>query len=110
MLFNRNLRPERLDLGPKRLHLRPERLDLRPERLDLRPERLDLRPERLDLRLERLDLRPERSDVGGTNRRTDERMDKQKSPCVLQDFIPFEAAAQKQSFSSQHWFLESLCL
>ena len=29
---------------------------------------------------------------GGTNERTDE----QKSPCVLQDFVPFGAAAQKE--------------
>ena len=68
---------------------------MRPMRLDLRPERLDLRPERLDLGPERLDLRPERSDEGGTNRQMDERMDERKSPCVLQDFVPFGAAAQK---------------
>ena len=69
MLFNGNLRPERLDLGPKRLDLRLERLDLRPERLDLRPERPDLRPERPD-------LRPEGSEGGGdarTNERTNGR-------------------------------------
>ena len=37
--------------------------------------------------------------MGGTNGRTDGRTDGQtderKSPCVLQDFIPFGAAAQK---------------
>ena len=62
-----------------------------PERLDMRPEQLDLRPERLDLGPERLDLRPEGPDEGegGTNERTDER----KSPCVLQDFVPFGATA-----------------
>ena len=27
--------------------------------------------------------------------RTDEQTDEQKSPCVLQDFVPFGAAAQK---------------
>ena len=80
---------------------------------DLRPERLDLRPERPDLRSQRPDMRPEgphEGAGGGTNGRTNERTDERKSPCVLQDFIPFEAVAQKQSFSSQHWFLESLCL
>ena len=69
--------------------MRPERLELRPERLDLGPERLDLRPER-----------PEGPDEGGgderTNERTDGRTDEQKSPCVLQDFVPFGAAAQKE--------------
>ena len=34
---------------------------------------------------------------GGTNERTDGRTDEQKSPCVLQDFVPFGAAAQKLS-------------
>ena len=63
---------------------------LRPEKMDLRPEKLDLRPERPDLRPERPDMRPEGSDRGGgTNARNDER----KSPCVLQDFVPFGAAA-----------------
>ena len=90
------LRPERRDLRPERLDLRPERLDLRPERLDLRPERLNLRPERLNLRPERLDLRPEGPDEGG-DRRTDGQTDERKSPCVLQDFVPFGAAAQKLS-------------
>ena len=32
---------------------------------------------------------------GGTNKRKDKLMDQQKSPCVLQDFVPFGAAAQK---------------
>ena len=74
----------------------PENLDLRPDRPGLRPERLDLRPERLDLRPERPDLRPEGSDEGGgTNGRTNEQTDERKSPCVLQDFAPFGAAAQK---------------
>ena len=67
--------------------MRPERPGLRPERLDLRPERQNLRPERPDLRPEG----PDGPDGGGTDKRTD----KQKSPCVLQDFVPFGAAAQK---------------
>ena len=80
-------------MRPERLDLRPERPDLRPKRPDLRPERLDLRHERPDLRLQRPDLRPEGPDGGGrTNKQTNER----KSPCVLQDFVPFGAAAQKR--------------
>ena len=55
------------------------------------PEKPDLRPERPDLRPERPDLRPERPDWG------DELTNKRKSPCVLQDFVPFRAAAQKRS-------------
>ena len=77
--------------------MRPKRPNLRP---DLRPERPDLRPERSDLRLERPDLRL----GGGTNEQTDERTDKRKSPCVLQDFVPFGAAAQKEY---RLWFLGS---
>ena len=30
--------------------------------------------------------------------RTDGRTDEQKSPCVVQDFVPFGAAAQKADF------------
>ena len=73
--------------------MRPERPNFRPERPDLRPERPDSRSQRPDLRSQRPDLRPERPDEGGgrTNKQTDER----KSPCVLQDFVPFGAAAQK---------------
>ena len=43
-----------------------------------------------------LDLGPKGDEalrVGGTDGRTDGRTD---SPCVLQDFVPFEAAAQKK--------------
>ena len=68
--------------------MRPER----PERIDLRPERLILRPDRPDFRPERAELRPEGLNDGETNGWTDER----KSPCVLQDFVPFRAAAQKR--------------
>ena len=32
---------------------------------------------------------------GQTDGRTNERTDERKSPCVLQDFVPFGAAAQK---------------
>ena len=32
---------------------------------------------------------------GGTHGRTNGRTDERKSPCVLQDFVPFGAAAQK---------------
>ena len=34
---------------------------------------------------------------GQTDGRTDGQTDEQKSPCVLQDFVPFGAAAQKHS-------------
>ena len=81
-----------MDLRPERLDLRPERLDLRPERLDLRPERSDLRPKRSDLRPKRSDLRPEGPNEGEGDGQTNERT---KVPCVLQDFVPFGAAAQK---------------
>ena len=67
----------------------------RPERADSRPERADFRPERADFRPERADFRPERAWGGLTNGRTDRRTDEQKSPCFLQDFVPFGAAAQK---------------
>ena len=87
-----DLRPERPDLMPGRLDLRTERPNLKPERLDFRLEMPDLRPEMPDLRPERPDLRPEGPDEEG---RTDGQTDKQKSPCVLQDFVPFGAAAQK---------------
>ena len=61
---------------------------MRLERPDLRPDGPDFKPERPDLRLERPDLRPERPDGGGDGR-TNERTDERKSPCVLQDFVPF---------------------
>ena len=60
----------------------------------MRLERLDLRAERPDLTPERPDLRPEGPEMG-TDEWTNERMDKRKSPCVLQDIVPFGAAAQK---------------
>ena len=50
----------------------------------------DFRLERPDLRPESPDLRPERPDQ---NNQTDKRT---KVPCVLQDFVPFGAAAQKE--------------
>ena len=66
--------------------------DSRLERADFRSERVDFRPERADSRLERADLRPERA----WGRRRDEQTNgRTKVPCVLQDFVPFGAAAQK---------------
>ena len=53
-------------------------------------EKANLRPERADFRSERADFRPERAWGGG---RMDGRTDERKSPCVLQDFVPFGAAA-----------------
>ena len=58
---------------------------------DLRAEIADLRPERTDFRPEMADFRPERA--WGADERTDKRT---KVPCVLQDFVPFGAAAQKE--------------
>ena len=52
-----------------------------------------MRPERPDLRPERPDLRPEGLDEGGDGR-TNEWTDERKSPYVLQDFVPFGAAAR----------------
>ena len=73
---------------------------MRPETADLRPERTDLRPERADLRLERAGLSLEKGDYKRADRQTDE----QKSPCDLQDFVPFGAADQKEY---RLWFLGS---
>ena len=77
-------RPERADFGP-------EKADSRPERADSRTERADSKPERADFRLERAEFRPERD--WGTKDRTNGRTN--ISPRVLQDFVPFRAAAQK---------------
>ena len=88
-----DFRPERAYFRPERADSRPERADLRPERADSRPKRADFRPEKADFRPERADFRPERAwGDERTNGRTDKRT---KVPCVLQDFIPFGAAAQK---------------
>ena len=46
----------------------------------------DFRPGRVDFKPERADFRPERE-------RTDAHRNKRKSPCVLQDIVPFGAAA-----------------
>ena len=70
-------------------NLRSERLDSRPERLDLRPERLDLRPEAGFVRLEKL--------PGGTDGRTDVRT-YGNSPLCPTGHRPFGAAAQKGCF------------
>ena len=60
----------------------------------MRPERADFMPVRVDFSSERADFRPERALGGRTDGRTDERTDKRtKVPCVLQDFVPFGAAA-----------------
>ena len=50
-----------------------------------------MKPERADFRPERAGFRPERAWKG-----TDGWTDKQKSPYVLQDFVPFGVAAQKR--------------
>ena len=69
-----------------------------PERTDCGPVRADFRPDRTDFRSARADSRPERPGGDGrtdgrTDERTNGRTDERKSPCVLQDFVPFGAAA-----------------
>ena len=85
-------------MWPERPNLRLEGPDLRLKRPDSRPDRLDLRPYWPDFRPNGPDLRPERLDEGG-------RLNKEqtKSPCVLQDFVPFGAAAQKANFPLKTW-------
>ena len=62
--------------------------DSRPERVDFSPERADFRPERAWRELT----------DGRMNEQTNEQTDEQtKVPCVLQDVVPFGAAAQKGS-------------
>ena len=56
----------------------------------LESERADFRPGWADFRPERADFRPERAWGGPTDGQTDEQT---KVPCVLQDFVPFGAAA-----------------
>ena len=86
-------RSKRADVRAKEANLRLERADMRPDRTDCGLVRADFRPERVDFRPERADFRPERAWVGLTDRGMDGQTDKQKSPCVLQDFVPFRAAA-----------------
>ena len=42
-----------------------------------------------------------------TEERTDERMNERKSPCVLQDFVPFGAAAQKEEIEKEEFEMVS---
>ena len=64
-----------------------------------RPERTTMRlarTERPDLKSERPGMRSERPERPARPVGSDFRSDlRQKSPCVLQDFVPFGAAAQK---------------
>ena len=64
-----------------------------PERADFRSERVYFRPDRADSRPDRADFRPERAWVRWTDGRMDGWTDGQKSPYVLQDFVPFGPAA-----------------
>ena len=82
-----------------RADFRPERADSRLERADFRPERVDFGPDRADFRPDRADFRPERA----WGEWTDKRMDEQNSLCVLQDFVPFGAAAQKSLIQLIHF-------
>ena len=44
-----------------------------------------------------------------TDGRMDEQTDERKSPCVLQDFVPFGAAAQKQVAQGQYVVSDTRC-
>ena len=70
--------------------------DLEREKPDSRPKRTDSRPERADLKSERADLKPERAYFGLKRGGIHALMNKQKSPCALQEFVLFGAAAQKE--------------
>ena len=76
------------EFGPKSIDFKLEMADFKLERADFKLERTDFRAERANFRFE--------SSTGGTNGRTDGRTDEIKSPCVLQDFVPFAATAQKE--------------
>ena len=88
------------DLRPERTHLNSERLDFRPERPDLGPERPDLKPRRSN-------SKPERPYGGGNKRTLD---GPKKVPRVKQDFVPFEATAQKPSNYDRHEIMKRLDL
>ena len=68
-------------------------VDSRPGRADFRTEKADFRPRKLDCRSQTTDFGPERPEGG--DKQMNERTNKQKSPCVLQNFVPFGGAAQK---------------
>ena len=94
----------RADFRIKKAILRRERADFRPKNAELKSERAYLKPERAGLRPEPV---AQGQYVVSDSRcptdkhmdeHTDEHMDKQKSPCVLQDFVSFGAAAQKANF------------
>ena len=92
--MNDRFQPDKVDFSRERLDFRPKRADFRPERDDIRPRRPDFRPERADFSLAEADFRSEGLDGkvgarGRTNKRTDRRTNKQKSPCDLQDLVPF---------------------
>ena len=70
-----------------------------PTGLSLSPERTDFRPQRVYIRRERVGIRPFRPEE--TNRWMHGRSNKQKSPWVLQDFVPFRAAAQKRDVAGK---------
>ena len=85
--MNDRFQPDKVDFSRERLDFRPKRADFRPERDDIRPRRPDFRPERADFSLAEVDGKV--GARGRTNKRTDRRTNKQKSPCDLQDLVPF---------------------
>ena len=90
-----DLKPERKNFRPVKTDFRTERADSCHERADSMPEMVYFRSERVDFRPERADFRPETAWEGRTNGQTYKQTDATKSPCVLQDFVPFGIAAQK---------------
>ena len=61
----------------------------------MRSERENIKLEKTDFRPLKADFQPERPYVGGEDEQGNERT---KVPCILQDFVPFEAAAQGHNF------------
>ena len=76
-----------------------------PEKPDFRSERADFRSERADFSSERADFRPKRAWGEWRDGRTDGRTDERKSPCVLQDFLLFGAAALLSLKQNNGWTL-----
>ena len=75
--------------------MRPESADLRPKRPDLGSERAKLGLEWADFTPKGADFRPERLDGGDKQTNKWSHRGTNKSAHILQDFVPFQAAAQK---------------
>ena len=69
--------------------------------LSFGPERADFGFQRADFGLERADLGPERASGGGTDVRTDGRLE--IHPCVLQDIGPLGPLPKKEKIKGIKW-------